>query len=185
MRLGPLRRHAVAGQILRHQVQQPGHRRGAGEPEDRDRADVVDGAEHLAEMLVREVRQRAPVGRTALGETASAGISIVVTMLLATSITLMMSAAAVSSFRVLRMRPRGRVSVSPASPLTSGITATPVSKPERPSASFGNSSIATSRASPAGCRAGATQRARQSGTASGCAPQTCSAARDDDGVEHE
>ena len=107
MRLGPLGRHAVARQILRHQVQQADHRRGAGEPQDRDGADVVDRAEGLAEVLVREVRERAAVGRAALAQTASAGISIVVTMLLPTSITLIISAATVSSFLVFRMRPFG------------------------------------------------------------------------------
>ena len=42
-----------------------------------------------------------------------------------------------SSLRVLRMRPAGRAGSSPGSPRTSGITATPVSKPERPRASLG------------------------------------------------
>ena len=69
-------------------------------------------------------------------------MSTVVMMLLAISSTLMMSAATSSSFFVLRIRPSGRSSVSPGSPFTSGITATPVSKPERPSASFGNTIIA-------------------------------------------
>ena len=52
---------------------------------------------------------------------------------------LMMTAATVSSRLVPRMRPSGRGLVSSeASPRTCGITATPVSKPDRPSASFGN-----------------------------------------------
>ena len=59
---GPLRRHAVARQVARHDVQQPGHRRGAGEPEDQDRADVVDRAEAVAEELVGQVGQGAAVG---------------------------------------------------------------------------------------------------------------------------
>ena len=42
-----------------------------------------------------------------------------------------------------RIRPVGSSSVSSASPLTRGMTETPVSKPERPRASFGKSSIAT------------------------------------------
>ena len=65
-------------------------------------------------------------------------------MLLPTSMTLMMSAAVVRSLRVLRMRPSGALSVSPGSPRTIGMTATPVSNPDSPSASLGNSNIATS-----------------------------------------
>ena len=64
--------------------------------------------------------------------------------LLAINSTLMISAAAKSSLFVLRMRPRGFASVSFASPLTSGITATPVSNPESPSASFGKTNKPTS-----------------------------------------
>ena len=56
----------------------------------------------------------------------------------------MISAAAVSSFLAFRIRPVGSSSVSSGSPFTSGMTETPVSKPERPSASFGNSNMATS-----------------------------------------
>ena len=77
-RAAPLRRHAVAGQVARHDVDQAGHRRGAGEPQDQDAADVVGGAEHLAE------RARAP-GRPAPGRwprrpssNSSGGISTVV-----------------------------------------------------------------------------------------------------------
>lgn len=55
----------------------------------------------------------------------------------------MMSAAVVSSVRVSRMRPTGFFSVSSASPWTWGITATPVSKPDRPSARRGKTSSAT------------------------------------------
>jgi hypothetical protein len=54
----------------------------------------------------------------------------------------MMPAAVRSSFFVFRIRPSGFSSVSVASPRTSGITATPVSKPDRPSASFGNRMMA-------------------------------------------
>ena len=89
------------------------------------------------------------------GRNSSAGISIVVTMLLAKSRKLMMSAAVVSNLRVLWMRPvscRGliaspRLSVECRSSVyiseirhrlsPSGITTTPVSKPDKPSASFG------------------------------------------------
>lgn len=58
------------------------------------------------------------------------------------SITLMIAAAVVSSLRALRIRPMGLARVSVASPLTSGITTTPVSKPDRPSASAGKTSSA-------------------------------------------
>ncbi len=57
--------------------------------------------------------------------------------------TLMMRAAVVSSLWAPRIRPSGFFSVSVGSPLICGITATPVSKPDMPSASFGNSSRAT------------------------------------------
>lgn len=57
--------------------------------------------------------------------------------------TLMTTAAVVSSFFVPRIRPAGFSSVSSASPWTWGMTATPVSKPERPSASLGKTSRAT------------------------------------------
>jgi hypothetical protein len=50
----------------------------------------------------------------------------------------MMRAATVSIFLVLRMRPEGRSGSSSASPRTSGIMLTPVSKPESPSARRGN-----------------------------------------------
>ena len=66
-----------------------------------------------------------------------------VTMLLVIRKTLMISAAVVSSLRVLRIRPVGLGSACrPGRPCTSGITATPVSKPDSPSASFGKSSSA-------------------------------------------
>ena len=55
----------------------------------------------------------------------------------------MISAAVVSSLRASRIRPRGCAGVSPGSPRTCGITATPVSKPDSPSASFGKTSRAT------------------------------------------
>ena len=59
--LRPLRGHPVARQVARHQIEQPGHRRGPGEPEDQDRADVVDRPEASAEILVRQVGEGAPV----------------------------------------------------------------------------------------------------------------------------
>ncbi len=48
----------------------------------------------------------------------------------------------VSSRFAPRILPVGSTSVSVGSPSTCGITATPVSKPERPRASFGNTSSA-------------------------------------------
>jgi hypothetical protein len=62
---GPGRRHPVPGKVARHQVEQPGHGRRPGEPEDRDRRDVVHRAERAAEVGVGEVRERAAVGRPA------------------------------------------------------------------------------------------------------------------------
>jgi hypothetical protein len=56
---------------------------------------------------------------------------------------LMITAAVVSSLRVLRTRPAGCSGSSPASPRTRGITVTPVSKPEMPRASRGNTRRAT------------------------------------------
>ena len=55
----------------------------------------------------------------------------------------MITAAVVSSRWVLWMRPVGCASVSVLSPITRGMTATPVSNPDSPRASFGNSSTAT------------------------------------------
>ena len=49
----------------------------------------------------------------------------------------MITAAVISSLRVLAIRPRGSFGSSSSSPLTSGMTATPVSNPDRPRASFG------------------------------------------------
>jgi hypothetical protein len=64
-------------------------------------------------------------------------MSTVVAKLLVIRKPLMIRAAVVSSLRVLRIRPRGRSWVSWGSPRTRGITATPVSNPDRPRASFG------------------------------------------------
>ena len=55
----------------------------------------------------------------------------------------MIRAAVVSSLRVSRIRPAGSRGVSVASPRTCGMTATPVSKPDMPSASLGKTSSAT------------------------------------------
>ena len=61
----PFGGHAVGGQVARHDVDQPGHRGCAGEPQDQDGADVVDRAESVAEELVRQVGQRPTVGLAA------------------------------------------------------------------------------------------------------------------------
>ena len=79
----------------------------------------------------------------------------------------MISAAASSSRRAPRIRPAGLASVSPGSPWTRGITATPVSKPERPSASLGNSSSETP-AIVAQLPCWTKSASRQRGSSSGC-----------------
>ncbi len=56
-RARPVRRHAVPRQIARHEIEQPGHRRRPGEPENRNRRQVVERAEDLAEVAMRQVRQ--------------------------------------------------------------------------------------------------------------------------------
>jgi hypothetical protein len=66
---------------------------------------------------------------------------MLVTTLLPSRNTLMIRAAVISNFRVFRMR-------WGTSPFTSGITATPVSKPDNPRASFGNTSKATATMPP-------------------------------------
>ena len=140
----PLRRHAVARQVARHDVEQPGHRRGAGEPQDRDRRDVVDRAEGLAQVLVREIRQRAAVRRAAASRTRPAGSGSWWRGWRAAGSTLMISGGGGEQLAGVA-DPAGRASRTcpSASPLTCGITATPVSKPDMPSASFGKTSSAT------------------------------------------
>ncbi|MER5426919.1 hypothetical protein [Streptosporangium roseum] len=65
------------------------------------------------------------------------------TRLLAMRKKLMINAAAVSRRLVPLIRPAGRSGSSSCDPRTRGITATPVSKPDSPSASFGKTSSAT------------------------------------------
>lgn len=89
-----------------------------------------------------QVGQRPPVGGAA-GLELLGGISSVVMKLVVTRKTLITTAAVVSNRRVPAMRPAGARSVSVSAPWTSGITATPVSKPDSPSASFGNTTRAT------------------------------------------
>src|SRR5215212_789722 len=54
---GPLRRHAVAGQISWHDVEQPGQGRSSGEGQDRDRGEIVGCSEHVTQVIVRQVGQ--------------------------------------------------------------------------------------------------------------------------------
>ena len=58
----PLRGHPVAGQVTRHDVDQPRHRRGPGEPQNQDAADVVGGPEPVTELGVGEIGQGPAVG---------------------------------------------------------------------------------------------------------------------------
>jgi hypothetical protein len=60
----PVWGHPVAGQVTRDKVEQSRHGGGPGEPQDRDRAQVVQGAEAVAQLLVRQEGQGPPVGRT-------------------------------------------------------------------------------------------------------------------------
>ena len=80
----------------------------------------------------------------------------------------MMTAAVVSNRWVPRIRPAGRRGSSSGLPLTSGITATPVSNPDRPSASFGNTISATATII-TGLGYAVCSAARQSTTTCGCA----------------
>ena len=70
-------------------------------------------------------------------------MSTVVAKLLVMRKPLMIRAAVISSLRVLRIRPRGRSGLSWGSPRTRGITATPVSNPDRPRAYLGKTTSAT------------------------------------------
>ena len=69
-------------------------------------------------------------------------MSTTVVKLVVTRNALMMTAAVVSRRRAPLIRPSGSSSVSVAWPRICGMTATPVSKPERPRASFGKTSSA-------------------------------------------
>ena len=70
------------------------------------------------------------------------GTSVLMTMEDPSSPNDMMTAAVMSSFLVLRIRPLGSAALSSALPRTWAMTATPVSNPDKPSASFGNNSRA-------------------------------------------
>ena len=83
----------------------------------------------------------------------------------------MMTAAAASSFWVLRIRPTGCSSSSPGPPSTWVATATPVSNPERPSASLGKTSSAIATMA-SGLPCSSVRVARQSPITCGCST-TC------------
>ena len=93
-------------------------------------------------------------------------MSTVVAKLLVMRKTLMMTAAVVSSRCAPRMRASGRRGVSLARPLISGMTATPVSNPDRPRASLGKTSRATT-AIPSGSGCWVKSSCRQSETTAG------------------
>jgi hypothetical protein len=76
------------------------------------------------------------------GWNCDCGMSTVVITLEVIRNTLIITAAVLSSRRVPRIRPSGLSSVSSGSPAICGITATPVSKPDSPNASLGNTSSA-------------------------------------------
>ena len=105
-------------------------------------------------------------------------------MVLAMSSTLMMSAAVESSFFVFRILPAGLSSVSVMSPRTSGMTATPVSKPESPSASFGKR-ITAIAAIMAGLPCCANSDARQRSITSGCRAISAMHVTSNDDVQRE
>ena len=141
----PFGRHAVARQVQRHEVQQAGHRRGAGEPQNGNRHQRRTACQNRSRGTGgrdRPAHVRRPAVRA---ETLRRESRRTDTTLLASRNTLMISAAADRSFLVLRILPAGLSSVSDASPRTSGMTATPVSKPDSPSASFGNRMSAITR----------------------------------------
>ena len=74
---------------------------------------------------------------------SAAGMIVAVTRPLLMSSPLMSRAAMSNSFFVFRIRASSTSFSLAPSPFTSGITATPVSKPERPSASLGNNRSAS------------------------------------------
>jgi hypothetical protein len=64
----PVRGHAVGRQVARNQVHERGHGRRPREPEDRDGAEVVEGAEAVAQVGVGQVGEGAAVRGTTLEE---------------------------------------------------------------------------------------------------------------------
>ncbi len=62
----PARRHSEARQITRHEVQHAGDSGSAGEPEDQDSGDIVDGTHDRAHHAVRQIGQDPSGGRPAL-----------------------------------------------------------------------------------------------------------------------
>ena len=98
----------------------------------------------------------------------------------------MISAAVVSSLRgVADAAARDARGVSVGSPSTSGMTATPVSKPESPSASLGKTSRATPTISQRVAVLGEERVPASRRATCGCAATRYRPTADDDGVERE
>ena len=185
VRARPFRRHAVARQIARHEVQQPGHRRRAGEPQDRDRRQVVDACRSRcpgARARGRRARGRRPARRAG---TPPAGISTAVTKLLAISITLMISAAVEQQLlgvpdpsrrRLLRCRWRRR------GPAASRRRRSRIPTARAPASGTGS---APSQPSSAGCRAARTATPSSWRAAPDAATMSREAGADDDDVQRQ
>ena len=60
--------HAVAGKVPGHDVQEPRQRRGSCEPKNDNGTRIVDAAEGVAQLVVRQVGKSAPVGASSLLE---------------------------------------------------------------------------------------------------------------------
>ena len=97
----------------------------------------------------------------------------------------MIKAAVSSSVRVSRIRPAGRARVSSGSPAISGMTATPVSKPDSPSASLGNTRSGGERACASGLACSASTSRRQPAKTSGWPDDLEQAGGDHDHVQGE
>ena len=134
----PVRRHPVARQVLRHEVEQARQRRRPREPQ-RCRSSPGRTRSPNGSPMSRWARNASarPSARPPRAN-SSGGIMWSSRGRCRSAFTLMMNAAVPSSFCVLAMRDWRISSGVLPSPRTSGMTATPVSKPERPSASFGN-----------------------------------------------
>ncbi len=51
----PVGGHSVARQVAWHNIEQTGHRRGTGKPEDTDRTEIIDRAKDLTEHAMRQI----------------------------------------------------------------------------------------------------------------------------------
>ena len=131
---GPLGRHTKAGKIARDEVEKAGHGGSAGEGKNKDGARVIESAEAVAEILVGQEGHGSAVGWTAFFEIGrrdeqggdNAGGH---------------EEDAHDHGGGLEQTPGvADADVEVVSHSISGMTATPVSKPERPSARRGKSS---------------------------------------------